>query len=92
MSNAARKARKRNGIKFERKPKVGTPLEQRALRPKDPQHLGLGLFSTTYSNRHQRKINNAILIREKDRVATTKTETADYFPVQTVSMPVKPAV
>lgn len=30
MSTAARKARKRAGIKFERKPKVGTPLLERA--------------------------------------------------------------
>lgn len=30
MANAARKARKRAGVKFERKPKTGTPLIERA--------------------------------------------------------------
>lgn len=30
MANAGRKARKRAGIKFERTPKVGTPLIERA--------------------------------------------------------------
>lgn len=30
MSTKARKARKRAGIRFERKPKVGTPLLERA--------------------------------------------------------------
>lgn len=30
MSTAARKARKRAGIKFEKAPKVGTPIQERA--------------------------------------------------------------
>jgi len=32
MSNAARKARKRAGIKFERQPKQGTPYQDRVAR------------------------------------------------------------
>lgn len=31
MSNTARKARKRAGIRFEKAPKVGTPREERAV-------------------------------------------------------------
>lgn len=52
MSNAARKARKRAGIKFEKAAKVGTPVEDRSFiwapvfrGPRDAMPIGSGPFS-----------------------------------------------
>jgi hypothetical protein len=66
MSNAARKQRKKNGEKFVRVPKVGTPLELRRIREViRPTKLGLREMK---SNRHTRKIQEAIRIRDLDLV------------------------
>ena len=55
MSNAARKARKRAGEKFVKAPKVGTPIELRAI-PQVMKHdpvFGYGVFP---SNRAAKKV------------------------------------
>lgn len=66
MSNRARKERKKNGEKFVREPKVGTPLELRRIREViRPTQLGLREMK---SNRHTRKIQEAIRIRDMDPI------------------------
>lgn len=65
MSTTARKARKRSGEKFTRKPKEATPLEARSIRmvvKKTP--VGPELSP---SNRHRKKIQDAIKIRDMDK-------------------------
>jgi hypothetical protein len=55
VSTAARKARKRAGEKFEKAPKVGTPVEERAI-PQVMKHdrvFGYGAFP---SNRAAKKV------------------------------------
>lgn len=62
MSTAARKARKKAHIPFIRIPKIGTPLEQRALREPD---FGFQLrWGRTHSARHQKKIRQQMEIRD----------------------------
>lgn len=56
MANAARKARKKAGIKIEKLPKEGTPFAQRALRPKSLEHQMNAAIGGSASNRHKRKI------------------------------------
>lgn len=65
MANAARKARKREGEKFIRETKVGTPLEQRALRP--AQFDRYTVAKTGASRRHMKKIQDQIKIRDADK-------------------------
>jgi hypothetical protein len=60
MSNKARKERKRSGKKFSKEPKVGTPLEQRAIKTVYEPESG----KIHPSKRAYRRIKEAIEIRD----------------------------
>ncbi|WP_243063230.1 hypothetical protein [Humibacter sp. RRB41] len=53
MSTAARKARKRGGVKFEHKPKVGTPITERAWFQANVP----GAFGTRHSSEFRSRSN-----------------------------------
>lgn len=58
MSTAARKARKRAGIKFEKAPKVGTPLEDRTVPM--VQRMVKGMFRILPSARARKRIKRQL--------------------------------
>lgn len=71
MSNTQRKARKKAGIQFKRTPKVGTPLDERAVPV--VQKTIRNIPTTGQSNRAAKKIS--------DRIAFIAKHAAESLPV-----------